>query len=83
MATKVIQFDIPFQKLISVIEQLDPAEKLILKKKLESQKITTWQARFGKALLVTGKRNARCTEQAVADDVKTAIAEVRRAGVKH
>ena len=82
MATKTIKLEIPFQKLLSLVDQLDPDEKLLLKKKLEKQKITTWQERFGKALQQLGKRNARFSEKEVSEDVKKAIAEVR-AGAKN
>lgn len=77
MATKTVKLEIPFQKLISIIDQLNPDEKLVLKKKLEKQKVTTWQARFGKALKQLGRRNIRFSENEVADDVKKAVAEVR------
>lgn len=77
MATRTVKLEIPFQKLISIIDQLDPDEKLVLKKKLEKQKITTWQARFGKALQQLGKKNIRYSEKEVADDVRKALAEVR------
>ena len=77
MATKTIKLEIPFQKLISIIDQLDPDEKLLLKKKLEKQKITTWQDRFGHALHKLGRKNVRFSEKEVAEDIKKAIAEVR------
>jgi len=77
MATKTVKLEIPFQKLISIIDQLDPDEKLVLKKKLEKQKVTTWQARFGKSLQQLGKKNTRYSEKEVADDVRKALAEVR------
>ncbi len=77
MATKTIKLEIPFQKLLSVIDQLDPDEKLVLKKRLEKQKVITWQKRFGKALDQLGKKNIRFSEKEVAEDVKKAIAEVR------
>lgn len=82
MATKTVKLEIPFQKLISIIDQLDPDEKLILKKKLEKQKITTWQEKFGKALQQLGKKNIRFSEKEVSEDIKKAIAEVR-AGAKN
>ncbi len=82
MASKTVKLEIPFQKLISMIDQLDQDEKLILKKKLEKQKVTTWQERFGKALQQLGKKNVRYSEEEVAGDVKKAIAEVR-AGAKN
>ncbi len=82
MATKTIKLEIPFQKLLSIIDQLDLDEKLLLKKKLEKQKITTWQERFGKALQHFGKKNVRFPEKEVVEDVKKAIAEVR-AGAKN
>ncbi len=82
MATKTVRLEIPFQKLVSMIDQLDQDEKLIIKKKLEKQKVTTWQERFGKALQQLGKKNIRFSEKEVADDVKRAITEVR-AGAKN
>jgi len=77
MATKTVKLEIPFQKLLTIIDQLDPGEKLLLKKKLEKQKITTWQERFGKALQQLGEKNIKFTEKEVAEDVRKAIAEVR------
>ena len=77
MATKTLKLEIPFQKLMSIIDQLEPDEKLILKKKLEKQKVTTWQERFGKALHQLGAKNVRFSEKEVAEDVKKAVAEVR------
>jgi Mg/Co/Ni transporter MgtE len=82
MAIKSIKLEIPFQKILSIIDQLDPDEKLLLRKKLEKQKITTWQERFGKALQRLGKKNIRYSEKEVAEDVKKAIVEVR-AGAKN
>jgi hypothetical protein len=77
MAAKTIKLEIPFQKLIFIIDQLDTDEKLILKKKLEKQKVTTWQARFSGTLQALGKKNMRFSEKEVADDIKRAIKEVR------
>jgi hypothetical protein len=77
MSTKTVKLEIPFQKLISIIDQLGPDEKLVLKKKLEKQKVTTWQERFGRALQQLGKKNVRFSESEVVEDVKKAIAEVR------
>jgi hypothetical protein len=77
MATKTVKLEIPFQQLVNIIDQLTPDEKLILKKRLEKGKISTWQERFGKALQYLGKRNVRISEKEVAEDVKRAIAEVR------
>jgi hypothetical protein len=77
MSAKTIKLVIPFQKLFSVIEQLDPDEKLILRKKLNEQKVVTWQERFGKALRHLGRKNVRFSEKEVGEDVKRAIAEAR------
>lgn len=82
MSTKTVKLEIPFQKLISIIDQLGPDEKLVLKKKLEKQKVTTWQERFGMALQQLGNKNINFSEKEVAEDVKKAIAEVR-AGAKN
>ena len=77
MASKTVKLEIPFQKLLNIIDQLTPDERLVIKKKLEKQKVTTWQERFGKALRQVGSKNIRFTEKEVAEDVKKAIAEVR------
>ena len=77
MATKTLRLEIPFQKLLSIVDQLGPDEKLLLKKKLEKQKIATWQERFGGALQQLGRKNRGLSEKKVAEDVKRAIAEVR------
>lgn len=69
--------EIPFQNLLSVIDQPDPDEKLVLKKRLKKQKVITWQKRFGKALDQLRKKNVTFSEKEVAEDVKKAIAEVR------
>lgn len=35
MATKTIKLDMPFKKLLSIVDHLQPKEKLALKKRLE------------------------------------------------
>ncbi len=60
-----------------MIDRLPLDEKLFLKKKLEKEKVASWQERFGKALKNLGKRNKRFSETEVEKDVKKAIAEVR------
>ena len=80
MATKSIKLEVPFQKLLSVIDQLTPDEKLALKKKLQKEKVSTWQERFGRVLQYLGKRNIKFSEKEVSEDVKKAIAEVRGIG---
>ncbi|MBU4320336.1 MAG: hypothetical protein L6246_10400 [Thermodesulfovibrionales bacterium] len=80
MATKTIKLEVPFQKLLSVIDQLTPDEKLVLKKKLQREKVSTWQERFGRALQYLGKKNIKFSEKEVSKDVKRAIAEVRGIG---
>lgn len=77
MPSKTIKLEIPFQKLLDVVDQLTPEEKLVFRKKLEKGKAATWQQRFGRALQQIGKRNIRFTEKEVEEDVKKAIAEVR------
>jgi len=57
MTTKTVKVEIPFQRLLNVIDQLTTDEKLVLKKRLEKEKVTTWQERFGKALQYLGKKN--------------------------
>jgi len=80
MPTKTIKLEVPFQKLLNVIDQLTPDEKLVLKKKLQKEKVSSWQERFGRALQYLGKRNVKFSEKEVSGDVKKAIAEVRGIG---
>ena len=77
MASKTIKLEIPFRELINVIDRLSLDEKLFLKKKLEKEKVASWQERFGKALKYLGKRNKRFSETEVEKDVKKAMAEIR------
>lgn len=77
MSYKAIRLEIPFQKLLNVLDQLTPDEKLVVRKKLEKEKVATWQERFGKALQTLGKRNVKFSEEEVEADIKRAIAEVR------
>lgn len=77
-----VKLEIPFQKLISIVEQLDDDERLILKKRLEKRTASTWGEKFGGALKKLGKRNARFSECEVAEDVKKAVSRVR-AGAKN
>lgn len=77
MTTKTVKVEIPFQRLLNVIDQLTIDEKLVLKKRLEKEKVTTWQDRFGKALQYLGNKNKGFSEKEVEEDVKRAIAEVR------
>jgi len=77
MATKTIKLEVPFQRLLAVVDQLTGDERLVLKKKLQREKASTWQERFGDALNYLGKRNAKFSEREVADDINKAIAEVR------
>jgi hypothetical protein len=80
MATKSIKLEVPFQKLLSVIDQLTPDEKLVLKKKLQREEVSTWQERFGRALQYLGKRNVKFSEKEISEDVKKAISEARGIG---
>jgi hypothetical protein len=80
MAAKTLKLEIPFQKLISMVDQLDQDEKLILRKKLERQKVSTWQTRFGNTMDKLGKKNARVSQKDVMADVKKAVALVRAGG---
>ncbi len=77
MATKSIKLEVPFQKLLAVVDQLTRDEKLVLKKKLQRDKTSTWQERFGSALNYLGKRNVKFSEREVTEDVSKAVAEVR------
>jgi hypothetical protein len=77
MVSKAIRLEIPFKELVSVIDQLTPEEKIFLKKKLERDRVPSWQERFGRALEYLGKRNRRFSETEVNEDVKKAVAKVR------
>lgn len=77
MSYKAIRLEIPFQKLLNVLDQLTPDEKLVIRKKLEKEKVASWQERFGRALQTLGKRNVKFSEDEVEADIKKAIAEVR------
>jgi hypothetical protein len=77
MASKTIKLEIPFKELLNVIDRLPSDEKLFLKKKLEKEKVASWEERFGKALKYLGKRNRSFSETEIKEDVKKAIAEVR------
>jgi hypothetical protein len=77
MAAKAVKLEIPFQKLLAIIEQLAPDERLMLKKKLERENVTTWQVRFGRSLKALCKKNAAFTEKEVSANVSAAISEVR------
>lgn len=74
---KAIRLEVPFQKLLNVLDQLTPDEKLVIRKKLEKENVSTWKDRFGRALQTLGKRNVRFSEAEVEEDVRKAIAEVR------
>jgi len=78
MATKTGKLEIPFNQLIKIIDQLSPEEKIIIKKRLENEKISTWKERFNMALKALGEKNANIPETEVKADVEKAIAEVRR-----
>ncbi|MBF0456821.1 MAG: hypothetical protein HQK99_02890 [Nitrospirae bacterium] len=77
MAVKNVKLEIPFQQLLMIIEQLDPDEKIMIKKKLEREKVTTWQEMFGYSLNEIAKKNDEFTEEEVLSDVNAAIVEVR------
>ncbi|WP_420265242.1 hypothetical protein [Candidatus Magnetominusculus dajiuhuensis] len=82
MAANNVKLEIPFQQLLVIIEQLGPDEKIMIKKKLEREKVTTWQEMFGYSLNEIAKSNDEFTETEVLSDVNAAIAEVR-SGVRN
>ncbi len=77
MATKTGRLKIPFKELINIIDHLSPEEKIIIKKRLANEEITTWKERFGRSLKVLGRKNIGISETEVKKDVDRAIAEVR------
>jgi hypothetical protein len=78
MASKAIKLEISFKEVLSILDQLTPDEKILIKKKLEKEKVKTWQERFGRALSSLGKQNREVSTREVEEDVMKAIAEVRR-----
>lgn len=78
MASKAIKVEISFKELLGILEQLTPDEKILIKKKLESEKVKSWQEKFGRALSSLGKQNRKVPARKVEEDVMKAIAEVRR-----
>jgi hypothetical protein len=77
MSTRTLKLDISFQELLAVIDQLELDEKMFLKRKLDREKVPSWQERFGRALRQLGKKNKRFTTKEVLTDVERAITEVR------
>jgi hypothetical protein len=77
MASKAIKVEISFKKLLGILEQLTPDEKILIKKKLESEKVKSWQEKFGRALSSLGKQNRKVPAREVEEDVMKAMAEVR------
>ena len=43
MASKAIKVEISFKELLGILEQLTPDEKILIKKKIESEKVKSWQ----------------------------------------
>ncbi len=78
MLTKTDKIEISFRQLLSLIDQLAPEEKIIIRKRLDREEVPTWQERFGRALKLLGAKNKKFTESEVEKDVKMAVAEVRR-----
>ncbi|MCG6552230.1 MAG: hypothetical protein L7F77_07875 [Candidatus Magnetominusculus sp. LBB02] len=78
MTSKTVKLEIPFQNLLTIIEQLDPGEKLILKNKLQRQAAMTWQSVFAQSLKTLDDKNNSITETDVSTDVNAAIAELMR-----
>ena len=77
MSTRTLKLDISFQELLAVIDQLELDEKMFLKRKLDREKVPSWQERFGRVLRQLGKKNKRFTTKEVLTDVERAITEVR------
>ena len=48
MVTKTLKLEIPFQKLMSIIDQLEPDEKLILKRNLKNRESLHGRRGLGK-----------------------------------
>jgi hypothetical protein len=77
MSEVSITIRLPFQQLLKAIEGLTEQERLVLRKKLEQQTPTSWQARFERALNLLGEKNKDVPSEQVQSDVERAIQEVR------
>ena len=77
MAQRAIKIEVPFRQLLTVVQQLTPMEKIVLKKHLEEGGALAWQERFGGALDHLGKRNKYIPLEQVEQDVARAVKEVR------
>jgi hypothetical protein len=77
MAARTLKLDISFQELLAVVDQLELDEKMFLRRKLDREKVPSWQERFGRALQRLGNKNKRFTAKEVLTDVERAISDVR------
>jgi hypothetical protein len=78
MATRTLKLDISFKELLAVVDQLELDEKMFLRRKLDNEKVPSWQKRFGRALQQLGNKNKRFTAKEVLTDVEQAISDVRK-----
>lgn len=76
MAIRTVKIEFPFEKFLSVIEQLTDREKAILKGKLEKD----WRNRFTVTLAQLRKKTAKFPPEEVEKNVKEAVREVRKLG---
>lgn len=72
-----ITIRLPFQQLLTAIDNLTEQERLVLRKRLEQQTPASWQARFERALNSLGEKNKDVPFEQVQSDVERAIQEVR------
>ncbi len=77
MSEVSITIRLPFQQLLKAIEGLTEQERLVLRKKLEQQTPTSWQARFERALNRLGEKNKDVPLEQAQSDVERSLQEVR------
>ena len=77
MAQRAIKIEVPFRQLLTIVDQLTPMEKTVLRKRLEEGGQLSWQERLGRALDDLGERNKDIPLEQVEQDVARAIKEVR------
>jgi len=74
MAQRAIKIEVPFRQLLTIVDQLTPMRKIVLRKRLKEGSQLSWQERFGGALDYLGERNKDIPLEQVEQDVDRAKA---------
>jgi len=80
MAQRAIKIEVPFRQLLTIVDQLTPIEKTVLRKRLEEGGPLSWQEKSGRVLDDLGERNKDVPLEQVEQDVDRAVKEVRANG---